>query len=145
MLERCSSLGEFDPAQEPLRETLCTLGNDYFATHGAVEEASAGEIPYPGTVWLVARTVCSPTLNWRLPELSSPNLLGSTAPEGIRLGAMAGTVDLVQRGQSGLLKPIRLEFAIQRGHADVQRPGSCLAVAATLLKGLHDCRTFDLG
>jgi trehalose/maltose hydrolase-like predicted phosphorylase len=39
----------FDPAQEPLREALCTLGNGYFATRGAAEEASADGIHYPGT------------------------------------------------------------------------------------------------
>jgi alpha,alpha-trehalase len=40
---------EFDPAQEPLREALCTLGNGYFATRGAAEEASADDMHYPGT------------------------------------------------------------------------------------------------
>ena len=32
-----------------LREALCTLGNGYFATRGAAEEADADEIHYPGT------------------------------------------------------------------------------------------------
>ncbi len=39
----------FDPAHEPLREALCTLGNGYLATRGAGEEAHADEIHYPGT------------------------------------------------------------------------------------------------
>ncbi|MGR4069318.1 glycoside hydrolase family 65 protein [Billgrantia sp. C5P2] len=39
----------FDPVQEGLREALCTLGNGYFATRAAAEEAEAGEIHYPGT------------------------------------------------------------------------------------------------
>lgn len=39
----------FDPAQEGLREALCTLGNGYFATRGASGESEAGEIHYPGT------------------------------------------------------------------------------------------------
>jgi alpha,alpha-trehalase len=39
----------FDPAAERLRRTLCTLGNGYFATRGAAEEADADEIHYPGT------------------------------------------------------------------------------------------------
>lgn len=39
----------FDPAQEGLREALCTLGNGYFATRGAAGEAEASEIHYPGT------------------------------------------------------------------------------------------------
>ena len=39
----------FDPAKEPLREALCTLGNGYFATRGAAPEAAAGDVHYPGT------------------------------------------------------------------------------------------------
>ena len=39
----------FEPAEEPLREALCTLGNGYFATRGAAPEAAAGDVHYPGT------------------------------------------------------------------------------------------------
>lgn len=39
----------FVPQEEALREALCTLGNGYFATRGAAEEAEADEIHYPGT------------------------------------------------------------------------------------------------
>lgn len=39
----------FEPGQEGLREALCTLGNGYFATRGAGEEAEADDIHYPGT------------------------------------------------------------------------------------------------
>jgi alpha,alpha-trehalase len=39
----------FDPAQESLREALCTLGNGYFATRGAAPEAKADDVHYPGT------------------------------------------------------------------------------------------------
>ncbi len=39
----------FDPAQEPLREALCTLGNGRFASRGAAPEADADGIHYPGT------------------------------------------------------------------------------------------------
>jgi alpha,alpha-trehalase len=39
----------FDPQRERLREALCTLGNGYFATRGAGEEAIADDIHYPGT------------------------------------------------------------------------------------------------
>jgi alpha,alpha-trehalase len=41
--------GGFDPAKQGLREALCTLGNGYFATRGAAEEAEAGDVHYPGT------------------------------------------------------------------------------------------------
>ncbi|MFP4539053.1 MAG: glycoside hydrolase family 65 protein, partial [Dichotomicrobium sp.] len=39
----------FTPEEEPLREALCTLGNGYFATRGAAQEAIAGGPHYPGT------------------------------------------------------------------------------------------------
>jgi trehalose/maltose hydrolase-like predicted phosphorylase len=39
----------FDRAQEKLRETLCTLGNGYFATRGAAPEAKGNDNHYPGT------------------------------------------------------------------------------------------------
>ena len=39
----------FDPAQEGLREALCTLGNGYFATRGATAESRADGVHYPGT------------------------------------------------------------------------------------------------
>ncbi|MEU0647684.1 glycoside hydrolase family 65 protein [Streptomyces umbrinus] len=38
-----------DPAAERLRESLCTLGNGYFATRGAVPECRAGLVHYPAT------------------------------------------------------------------------------------------------
>ncbi|MDN5383294.1 glycosyl hydrolase family 65 protein [Streptomyces sp. LB8] len=39
----------YDPAQERLREALCTLGNGRFATRGALPECDADEVHYPGT------------------------------------------------------------------------------------------------
>ncbi|MGW2747360.1 glycoside hydrolase family 65 protein [Streptomyces sp. NPDC001450] len=39
----------YDRAAERLRESLCTLGNGYFATRGAVPECRAGLTHYPGT------------------------------------------------------------------------------------------------
>jgi len=39
----------FDPREERLREALCTLGNGYFATRGAVAHARADDVHYPGT------------------------------------------------------------------------------------------------
>ncbi len=39
----------FVPAQEGIREALCTLGNGYFATRGAAAGAVADGIHYPGT------------------------------------------------------------------------------------------------
>ncbi|MFH8491254.1 glycoside hydrolase family 65 protein [Streptomyces longisporoflavus] len=39
----------YDPANERLRESLCTLGNGYFATRGAAPECPADDVHYPGT------------------------------------------------------------------------------------------------
>ena len=39
----------FDPAQQGLRESLCSLGNGYFVTRGALPEAVADDVNYPGT------------------------------------------------------------------------------------------------
>ncbi|MGV9251989.1 glycoside hydrolase family 65 protein [Streptomyces sp. NPDC003697] len=39
----------YDPAQERLRESLCTLGNGCFATRGALPECDADDVHYPGT------------------------------------------------------------------------------------------------
>ncbi|HDZ59583.1 MAG TPA: HAD family hydrolase, partial [Actinobacteria bacterium] len=39
----------FDPLREGVREALCTLGNGYFATRGAVAGAVADDVHYPGT------------------------------------------------------------------------------------------------
>jgi trehalose/maltose hydrolase-like predicted phosphorylase/beta-phosphoglucomutase-like phosphatase (HAD superfamily) len=39
----------FDPARQGLREALCAVGNGYFVTRGALPEAGADEVHYPGT------------------------------------------------------------------------------------------------
>ncbi len=39
----------YDPAEEGLREALCTLGNGYMASRGAAPESSADDVHYPGT------------------------------------------------------------------------------------------------
>ena len=39
----------FKPEEEGLREALCTLGNGYLGTRGAVPEAAPTEMHYPGT------------------------------------------------------------------------------------------------
>jgi len=39
----------FNPSEERLRETLCTLGNGYFATRGAAPESPVSKFHYPGT------------------------------------------------------------------------------------------------
>jgi trehalose/maltose hydrolase-like predicted phosphorylase/beta-phosphoglucomutase-like phosphatase (HAD superfamily) len=39
----------FDPARQGLREALCAVGNGYFVTRGALPEAGADDVHYPGT------------------------------------------------------------------------------------------------
>jgi trehalose/maltose hydrolase-like predicted phosphorylase/beta-phosphoglucomutase-like phosphatase (HAD superfamily) len=39
----------FDPGRQGLREALCALGNGYFMTRGALPEAEADGVNYPGT------------------------------------------------------------------------------------------------
>ncbi len=39
----------YKPKAEKLHESLCTLGNGYFATRGAAPESTAGKFHYPGT------------------------------------------------------------------------------------------------
>ncbi|MFG0284646.1 MAG: glycoside hydrolase family 65 protein [Phycisphaerales bacterium JB039] len=40
---------DWNPDRQPVREALCTLGNGFFASRGAAEEARAGGAHYPGT------------------------------------------------------------------------------------------------
>ncbi len=40
---------DFNPEQEKHREALCTLGNGYFASRGALAQSRADETYYPGT------------------------------------------------------------------------------------------------
>ncbi len=40
---------DWGPEQHPLREALCTLGNGYFATRGAMEECNVNNYNYPAT------------------------------------------------------------------------------------------------
>src|SRR3954470_4142199 len=39
----------YDPARQGLREALCALGNGYMVTRGALPEADADDVNYPGT------------------------------------------------------------------------------------------------
>lgn len=45
----CFGYDKYEPDQEGLRETLCTLGNGYFATRGAAPDSTADNVHYPGT------------------------------------------------------------------------------------------------
>ena len=43
------TFGGYIPEQEKLRETLCSVGNGYWATRGCAPESDAGPLHYPGT------------------------------------------------------------------------------------------------
>ncbi|MDJ0945141.1 MAG: glycosyl hydrolase family 65 protein [Kiloniellales bacterium] len=49
MSEWCLRYEGYDPQSEGLRETLCVLGNGYFATRGTAPNAVADDVHYPGT------------------------------------------------------------------------------------------------
>ncbi|MET9762444.1 glycosyl hydrolase family 65 protein [Streptomyces sp. NPDC006372] len=49
MTERIWQYDGYHPAEERLRESLCTLGNGCFATRGALPECAADDVHYPGT------------------------------------------------------------------------------------------------
>ncbi len=58
----------FDPAQEGIRETLCTLGNGYWATRGATPGSIADDVHYPGTYLAGIYNRLSTDLNGRTVE-----------------------------------------------------------------------------
>jgi trehalose/maltose hydrolase-like predicted phosphorylase len=39
----------YEPAEEKLREALCTIGNGYLGSRAAAPESTAGDVHYPGT------------------------------------------------------------------------------------------------
>jgi alpha,alpha-trehalase len=49
MSDWCLLYAGYEPHQEGIRESLCTLGNGYFATRGAAPNATADGVHYPGT------------------------------------------------------------------------------------------------
>jgi trehalose/maltose hydrolase-like predicted phosphorylase len=49
-------LAGFVPAEGGRRESLCTLGNGYVATRGAMPESGADTVHYPAPTWRGAPT-----------------------------------------------------------------------------------------
>lgn len=112
----------WDPAQQPLREALCTLGNGYFATRGAAEEAKAGGPHYPGTYLAGGYNRLESEVSGRIVEnedlVNWPNWLClSFRPEGgdwFQLGA----VEVLDFRQSLDLRRGVLERRVRFRHAD---------------------------
>ena len=104
----------FDAAHEGLREALCTLGNGYFATRGAAEEATADEVHYPGTYIAGGYNRLTTDLMGRLVEnedlVNFPNWLSLTVrtADGAALNPRGAAQVLSYRQeldmQSGVLK-----------------------------------------
>ncbi|MEF8823377.1 MAG: trehalose-phosphatase [Desulfohalobiaceae bacterium] len=73
---------EYVPELEGLRESLCTLGNGYFATRGAAPEAKADAIHYPGTYLAGGYNRLQTEMGGRIIEnedlVNMPNWLGLT-------------------------------------------------------------------
>ncbi|MFJ6556172.1 glycoside hydrolase family 65 protein [Streptomyces luteogriseus] len=104
----------YDPDAERLRESLCTLGNGYFATRGAVPESTAGLVHYPATYaagvynrlesTVAGRRVVNEDLvnlpNWLLLRFRLRSADGSTgpwfSPDTRRLFDYRHTLDLRQ-------------------------------------------------
>lgn len=88
----------FDPAQEGLREALCTLGNGYFATRGAAEQSTADGVHYPGTYLAGGYNRLDTEVSGRVIEnedlVNLPNWLPLMvrAADGDWLGPQAGEV-----------------------------------------------------
>lgn len=70
----------YEPAEEGTRETLCTLGNGYFATRGAAPEAVADGTHYPGVYIAACYNRLRTEIEGRLLEnedlVNAPNWLG---------------------------------------------------------------------
>ncbi|WP_395108437.1 glycoside hydrolase family 65 protein [Actinomadura sp. SCN-SB] len=104
----------YDPDWEGVRETLCTLGNGYFATRGAQPEATADGVHYPGTYIagcydrLASRVAGHTVVNEDL--VNAPNWLPLTVriEDGpwLRLAALAS---------DGALLSHRQELDLRRG------------------------------
>lgn len=82
----------YDPEQEGIRESLCTLGNGFFATRGAAEESDAVGAHYPGTYIAGCYNRLPTTIDGRLLEhedlVNAPNWLPLSFrhPDGLWLG-----------------------------------------------------------
>ncbi|MCO5995542.1 glycoside hydrolase family 65 protein [Actinoallomurus rhizosphaericola] len=99
-----------DPDGERLRESLCTLGNGYFATRGAAPEATADAVHHPGTY--VAG--CYDRLTSTVAGRTTTNEDLVNAPNWLPLTFRAGDGEWFGSGSAGLLDH-RQELDLRRG------------------------------
>ncbi|MGJ7440336.1 glycoside hydrolase family 65 protein [Aquipuribacter sp. MA13-6] len=89
----------WDPAEEPLREALCTLGNGLFATRGAAPEAPPGAPHHPGTYVAGLYDRATTTLAGR--QVENEDLVN--APSWLPLMLRVGEDDWLHPGTAELL------------------------------------------
>ena len=99
----------FDPAQEALREALCTLGNGRFASRGAAPEADADGTHYPGTYAAGCYNRLTSDVAGRMVEDESIANLPNWLPLSFR----------IEDGE--WLEPSQLELAEYRQELDLRR------------------------
>ncbi|MDQ0757813.1 glycoside hydrolase family 65 protein [Streptomyces canus] len=117
MTDRTWEYEGYDAAEERLRESLCTLGNGYFATRGALPECAVDGVHYPGTYVagcynrLTSRVAGRAVGNEDMVNLPNWLPLRFRLDEGPWLTPDAGAVTghrLVLHLTSGLLERLRL-------------------------------------
>ncbi|MER6347115.1 glycoside hydrolase family 65 protein [Streptomyces sp. NPDC001595] len=79
----------YEPADERLRESLCTLGNGYFATRGALPECAADDVHYPGTYVAGCYNRLTSNVSGRMVENEDMVNLPNWLPLRFRLGGRA--------------------------------------------------------
>ncbi|GAA5228653.1 HAD family hydrolase [Paeniglutamicibacter antarcticus] len=89
----------FDPAQEGTREALCTMGNGYWATRGAVPGSTADGIHYPGTYLAGVYNRLRTDLNGR--SVDTEHLVN--APDWAFLTVQPGDGPLLSPGSAHML------------------------------------------
>lgn len=100
----------FDPAREGIREALCTLGNGYFATRGAMPWSRADGIHYPGTYLACGYNRLRTDIAGRVVE--NEDLVN--LPNWLALGFRIADGDWFDLGTMELLS-YRQELDLQRG------------------------------
>ncbi|OXC74746.1 glycosyl hydrolase family 65 protein [Caballeronia sordidicola] len=100
----------FEPAHEGVRETLCTLGNGYFATRAAAPWCIADDVHYPGTYLACAYNRLHTDIAGRVVE--NEDLVN--LPNWLQLKFRIGTEDWFDT-RAVTLSSYRQELDLRRG------------------------------
>ncbi|MEU7576059.1 glycosyl hydrolase family 65 protein [Streptomyces sp. NPDC041068] len=104
----------YDRAEERLRESLCTLGNGYFATRGAAPECPADDVHYPGTYAAGCYNRLTSLVGGRQVENEDMVNLPDWLPLRYRLKGESGTGEWLTP-DSGALVALRQSLELQAG------------------------------